>query len=60
MEGTFAVTDYVDFSNTLTLEFKMATRCDDDDVDIEGSLVIVEVSNDNGVTWKQVYSVCKQ
>ena len=52
--GTSAVTEPVRFSNTiLTLQFRMATSCDDN-VNGGGSTVILEASGDDGATWQQV------
>lgn len=52
--GTSAVTETVRFSNTiLTLQFRMATSCDDN-VNGGGSTVILETSDDDGASWQQV------
>ena len=51
---TSAVTELVRFSNTiLTLQFRMATSCDDN-VNGGGSSVTLETSGDDGATWQQV------
>ena len=51
---TSAVTELVRFANTiLTLQFRMATSCNNN-ADGGGSAVILEISDDDGVTWQQV------
>ena len=53
--NTSAVTELIRFSNTnLTLQFRMATLCNDN-INGEGSTVILETSADDGATWQQVY-----
>jgi len=57
LDGTSAVTELIEFSDTiLSLQFKMATSCNDD-TDGGKSLAILEVSNDDGANWEQVHSV---
>ena len=57
IDGTSAVTELIEFSDTiLTLQFRMATSCDDDS-DGSKSLAILEVSKDDGANWEQVRSV---
>ena len=52
--GTSAVTELIEFSDTiLTLQFRMATSCDNDDTNGGRSLVILELSKDD-VIWEQV------
>ena len=55
-DSTSAVTELIEFSDSiLTLQFRMATSCDDDS-NSGRSLAILEVSKDDGSNWDQVSS----
>ena len=54
---TSAETELIRFSNTiLTLQFSMVTSCNNN-ANGEGSIAILEVSNDDGGTWQQVKQI---